>query len=377
MVWYVPPLSPIQPPRRSRRARRRSAACRTCSQLRIPLRYLANLLTAGDDAPVARRAGTDAGDARLHARARHVDGVDATDAVAEQVGLTGADGRGHVPHPGDRQLRGPLRHPDDAPRIRRERLRPARRLRLLASATAARAARPAFSLFGDTKRKTADGGGVMALHLARPGGAALLSRREELQAALPARSPRCWPSEGSLPGAQLARARRPAGASCRATTSTTLQERYVALFDRSRSLSLHLFEHVHGESRDRGQAMVDLLAALRRARAGARRRRAAGLPAAVPGIPLAAARRRGARAARRTGRHSARPCATGSPRATAAYAAVFQCARWPMAEAPARGRARHRAGRPGRPRRARRGLGGSRRALRPRRARPTVAAPSG
>src|SRR5690606_11489837 len=30
------------------------------------------------------------------------------------------------------------------------------------------------------------------------------------------------------------------------------------LFDRSRSLSLHLFEHVHGESRDRGQAMIDL-----------------------------------------------------------------------------------------------------------------------
>ena len=38
-----------------------------------------------------------------------------------------------------------------------------------------------------------------------------------------------------------------------------LQERYFALFDRSRSLSLHLFEHVHGESRDRGQAMADLL----------------------------------------------------------------------------------------------------------------------
>ncbi|OFX00513.1 MAG: nitrate reductase molybdenum cofactor assembly chaperone [Alphaproteobacteria bacterium RIFCSPHIGHO2_12_FULL_63_12] len=39
-----------------------------------------------------------------------------------------------------------------------------------------------------------------------------------------------------------------------------LQERYVFLFDRTRSLSLHLFEHVHGESRDRGQAMVDLRA---------------------------------------------------------------------------------------------------------------------
>ncbi len=38
------------------------------------------------------------------------------------------------------------------------------------------------------------------------------------------------------------------------------QERYVFLFDRTRTLSLHLFEHVHGESRDRGQAMVDLMA---------------------------------------------------------------------------------------------------------------------
>jgi nitrate reductase molybdenum cofactor assembly chaperone NarJ/NarW len=38
-----------------------------------------------------------------------------------------------------------------------------------------------------------------------------------------------------------------------------LQERYGLLFDRTRALSLHLFEHVHGESRDRGQAMVDLL----------------------------------------------------------------------------------------------------------------------
>ena len=38
-----------------------------------------------------------------------------------------------------------------------------------------------------------------------------------------------------------------------------LQERYVLLFDRSRTLSLNLFEHIHGEGRDRGGAMVDLL----------------------------------------------------------------------------------------------------------------------
>ncbi|BCZ84977.1 nitrate reductase molybdenum cofactor assembly chaperone [Paraburkholderia terrae] len=39
-----------------------------------------------------------------------------------------------------------------------------------------------------------------------------------------------------------------------------LQEDYVDIFDRGRATSLYLFEHVHGESRERGQAMVDLLA---------------------------------------------------------------------------------------------------------------------
>lgn len=38
-----------------------------------------------------------------------------------------------------------------------------------------------------------------------------------------------------------------------------LQENYVATFDRNPSHSLHLFEHIHGESRDRGSAMIDLL----------------------------------------------------------------------------------------------------------------------
>jgi len=37
-----------------------------------------------------------------------------------------------------------------------------------------------------------------------------------------------------------------------------LQSHYSELFDRSRPLTLHLFEHVHGDSRERGQAMIDL-----------------------------------------------------------------------------------------------------------------------
>lgn len=43
------------------------------------------------------------------------------------------------------------------------------------------------------------------------------------------------------------------------------QERYVALFDRGRATSLNLFEHVHGESRERGPAMVDLMQVYARA----------------------------------------------------------------------------------------------------------------
>lgn len=43
----------------------------------------------------------------------------------------------------------------------------------------------------------------------------------------------------------------------------TLQEEYVAFFDRNRSHALYLFEHLHGEDRDRGSAMVDLLEAYR------------------------------------------------------------------------------------------------------------------
>ena len=53
------------------------------------------------------------------------------------------------------------------------------------------------------------------------------------------------------------------------------QERYVALFDLGRGCSLHLFEHVYGDSRERGQAMVAL----------ADRYRAAGLAVSANELP--------------------------------------------------------------------------------------------
>jgi nitrate reductase delta subunit len=47
-------------------------------------------------------------------------------------------------------------------------------------------------------------------------------------------------------------------ASLLAGDSFGVESAYIELFDRSRATSLHLFEHVHGESRDRGPAMVAL-----------------------------------------------------------------------------------------------------------------------
>lgn len=37
-----------------------------------------------------------------------------------------------------------------------------------------------------------------------------------------------------------------------------LQEKYVSVFDRKKTFSLYLFEHIHGDSRERGMAMIDL-----------------------------------------------------------------------------------------------------------------------
>ena len=65
--------------------------------------------------------------------------------------------------------------------------------------------------------------------------------------------------EASTHGAFAVRELAPLIASLRAQSLVESQEVYVATFDRNPRHSLHLFEHVHGESRARGQAMVDLL----------------------------------------------------------------------------------------------------------------------
>ena len=87
MVWYVPPLSPIQSAAEAGKMSVNDGMPDVRS-LRIPMRYLANLLTAGDEEPVAR--GLERMLAmRAYMRAKTIDGrVD--ESIAERVGLTGA-----------------------------------------------------------------------------------------------------------------------------------------------------------------------------------------------------------------------------------------------------------------------------------------------
>lgn len=64
--------------------------------------------------------------------------------------------------------------------------------------------------------------------------------------------------EGLLDAAHLA-ALQALADDLKAADLIDAQERYVSLFDRSRTLSLHLYEHVHGEGRERGTAMATLV----------------------------------------------------------------------------------------------------------------------
>jgi nitrate reductase delta subunit len=88
--------------------------------------------------------------------------------------------------------------------------------------------------------------------------AVLLSYPTEQTAALIPASMVALANEAIVPAALLARL-APLAEELAQDDLYEVQARYVDLFDRSRSLSLQLYEHVHGESRDRGQAMLELL----------------------------------------------------------------------------------------------------------------------
>jgi nitrate reductase beta subunit len=88
MVWYVPPLSPITAAANAGEIGV-NGEIPDVNQLRIPVKYLANMLTAGDTAPVVRALERMLA-MRAYQRARHVEGRDNAAALT-QVGLTPAE----------------------------------------------------------------------------------------------------------------------------------------------------------------------------------------------------------------------------------------------------------------------------------------------
>jgi nitrate reductase beta subunit len=88
MVWYIPPLSPVQA-RVEAGAIEMKGEIPDVSSLRIPLKYLSNLFTAGDEAPVARALERMLA-MRAFMRGRHVDGVDRPE-VLQQAGISLAE----------------------------------------------------------------------------------------------------------------------------------------------------------------------------------------------------------------------------------------------------------------------------------------------
>ncbi len=86
MVWYVPPLSPIQSAAESGMIGV-DGAMPDVRSLRIPVKYLANLLTAGKEAPVIQALERMLA-MRGYMRSKTIDGV-TDNAIAGQVGLTG------------------------------------------------------------------------------------------------------------------------------------------------------------------------------------------------------------------------------------------------------------------------------------------------
>ncbi len=85
MVWYIPPLSPIQ--NAAEAGKLGASGMPDVKSLRIPVRYLANMLTAGDEAPVVSALERMMA-MRAYMRAKTVDGV-IDEGIAARVGLSG------------------------------------------------------------------------------------------------------------------------------------------------------------------------------------------------------------------------------------------------------------------------------------------------
>src|SRR6185295_2195923 len=172
----------------------------------------------------------------------------------------------HVSRDGDRQLRGPFRDSEHAPRVRREHIQRARQLRLFVrQRLLGRHRRDEPLRQREETHHSHQAGGLNMLGLSKPVPASATLRVLAALLGYPDAGVR-----GYLPEMRAILRRECALSDTRQAELDALidflaraepleiEAGYVELFDRGRATSLHLFEHVHGDSRDRGPAMVDL-----------------------------------------------------------------------------------------------------------------------
>ena len=289
MVWYVPPLSPITSAASAGKIGL-DGEMPDVKSLRIPMKYLANLLTAGEEKPVTLALQRMLA-MRAYMRAKTIDGV-VDEAIAKRVGLRPAQIEEMY------QIMAIANYEDRfvIPTAHRETGADAFEMRGSCGFTFGNGCSGGESR-GQPVRFAAQG--------KEPDGDGVMKTFKVLSALLG------YPDRGADRGAPgfgavLATRKILPPAQCRAVEALVdeiaggdlyeLQERYGLLFDRSKTLAVvHLFEHVHGESRDRGQAMVDLKTHVRGGGPDHRGERVAGLRAVVPGISVDPAARRRAR----------------------------------------------------------------------------------
>ncbi|MEZ5758907.1 MAG: nitrate reductase subunit beta [Emcibacteraceae bacterium] len=86
MVWYIPPLSPVQSAYEAGKIKSQDGVMPDINDMRIPVKYLANMLTGGAEDPI-RLALSRMMTMRQYMRGKKIEGVEKAD-LLEKVGLT-------------------------------------------------------------------------------------------------------------------------------------------------------------------------------------------------------------------------------------------------------------------------------------------------
>ena len=247
MVWYVPPLSPIQSAADAGELGS-NGILPDVESLRIPVQYLANLLTAGDTKPVLRALKRMLA-MRHYKRAETVDGKVDTRAL-EEVGLTEAQAQEMYRYLAIANYEDRFVVPSSHRELAREAF-PEKNGCGFTFGDGCHGSDTKFNLFNSRRIDAIDVTSVIVSRLLEYPDAALWQHQQEMFEAIAA-SKNLSKEDAHALGIFLR--------DLTAMDPLDAQAQYSELFDRGRATSLLLFEHVHGESRDRGQAMVDLLA---------------------------------------------------------------------------------------------------------------------